>query len=77
MQNQIKAIEADLEDSTASAETEGRLLVETSIDKARMKGNEEAQRIISEAEAKAKGITFQFDQTMMKEILEILLSEIK
>ncbi|MDN5846710.1 MAG: hypothetical protein L0H53_10605 [Candidatus Nitrosocosmicus sp.] len=77
VQNQIKAIETDLEDSIANAENEGRLLVEISMDKARMNANEEAQRIISEAENKAKSITFQFDQTMMKEILEILLSGIK
>jgi vacuolar-type H+-ATPase subunit H len=77
VQSQIKAIEVDLEDSIATAENEGKLLVETSIEKARMKANEETQRIISEAENKAKSITFQFDQTMMKEILTILLSGIK
>jgi len=52
-------------------------LVESSIEKARMKANEEAQRTISEAENKAKSITFKFDQTMMKEIMEIFLSGIK
>ena len=59
VQNQIKTIEADLEDSITNAENEGRFLVESSIEKARMKANEEAQRTISEAETKAKSITFQ------------------
>ena len=77
VQNQIKTIEADLEDSITNAENEGRLLVESSIEKARMKANEEAQRTISEAETKAKSITFHYYQTMMKEIMEILLSGIK
>ena len=36
VQNQIKAIEADLEDTIANAENEGRLLVESSIEKARL-----------------------------------------
>jgi V/A-type H+-transporting ATPase subunit G/H len=77
VQNQIKAIDADLEDSITNAENEGRLLVESSIEKARMKANEEAQRTISEAETKAKGISFHYYQTMMKEIMEILISGIK
>ena len=77
VQNQIKAIEADLEDTIANAENEGVLLVESSIEKARMKANEEAQRIISEAETKSKNISFHYHQTMMKEIMEILLSGIK
>ena len=77
VQNQIKAIEADLEDTIANAENEGRLLVESSIEKARLKANEEAQRTISEPETKSKGITFHYYQTMMKEIMDILLSGIK
>ncbi len=77
VQNQIKTIEADLGDSITKAEDEGRLLVESSIEKSRMKANEEAQRTISEAETKSKSITFHYDQTMMKEIMEILLSGIK
>ena len=77
VQNQIKAIDADLEDSITNAENEGRLLVESSIEKSRMKANEEAQRTISEAETKAKGISFHYYQTMMKEIMEILISGIK
>jgi V/A-type H+/Na+-transporting ATPase subunit G/H len=77
VQNHIKAIEADLEDSITKAENEGRLLVESSIEKARMKANEEAQGTISGAEIKAKGISFHFNQTMMKEIMEIMLSGIK
>jgi len=77
VQNQIKAIEADLEDAIANAENEGRLLVESSIEKARLKANEEAQRTISEAETKSKNISFHYNQTMMKEIMEILLSGTK
>ena len=77
VQNQIKAMEADLEDTIANAENEGRLLVESSIEKARLKANEEAQRTISEAETKSKNISFHYHQTMMKEIMEILLSGIK
>ena len=77
VQSQVKALEADSENSIANAASGGRLLVETSIEKSKMKANEEAQKIISEAENKAKSITFQFDQTMMKEILEILISGIK
>jgi len=53
------------------------LLVESSVEKARMKANEEAQKTISEAETKAKNISFHYYQTMMKEIMEILLSGIK
>lgn len=77
VQNQIKMIEADLDDTITNAENEGILLVESSIEKARMKANEEAQKTISEAETKAKNISFHYDQTMMKEIMEILLSGIK
>jgi V/A-type H+-transporting ATPase subunit G/H len=73
----IKTIEIDLDDSINNAENEGRLLVENSIEKSRIKANEEANRTTSEAENKAKAISFQFDQTMMKEIMEILLSGIK
>ena len=77
VQSQIKSLEVDLENSIANAENGGRLLVETSIEKSKTKANEEAQKINSDAENKAKSITFQFDQTMMKEILETLTSGIK
>ncbi|MDF0680314.1 MAG: hypothetical protein P0116_05055 [Candidatus Nitrosocosmicus sp.] len=77
VQDQIKTIEVDLEETITNAENEGRLLVESSIEKARLKANEEAQKTISDAETKAKGITFKFDQTMMKDIMEIFLSGIK
>ena len=77
VQNQIKTVELDLEETITNAENEGRLLVESSIEKARIKANEEAQKTISDAETKAKRITFKFDQTMMKDILEIFLSGIK
>ena len=78
VQNQIKAIEADLARiQLQMLKMKEGLLVESSIEKARLKANEEAQRTISEAETKSKSISFHYYQTMMKEIMEILLSGIK
>lgn len=74
---EIKALDEDLISSINLAEDEGKQLVESSISKSRLKAESEAKKIISDAEAKSKNITFNFDQSMVKEILEILFKGLK
>ena len=74
---EIKELDEDLISSINLAEHEGKQLVESSISKSRLKAESEAKKIISDAEAKPKNITFNFDQSMVKEILEILFKGLK
>jgi vacuolar-type H+-ATPase subunit H len=74
---EIKLLEEGLANSIRNAENDGRHLVETSIQSARDKAELEAKEIISEAEIKSKNISFKFDPSMVKEIFEVIFSDIK
>jgi vacuolar-type H+-ATPase subunit H len=74
---EIKLLEEGLANSVKNAENDGRQLVETSIQSAREKAELEAREIISEAETKSKNISFKFDPSMVKEIFEVIFSDIK
>jgi len=70
--SEIRGLDEDLISSINLAEEEGKQLVESSISKARLKAEAEAKKIISDAEARSNNITFNFDQSMVKEILDVL-----
>lgn len=74
---EIRELDEDLISSVRMADDEGKQLVESSISNSRIKAETEAKKIISEAEAKSKNISFNFDQSMVKEILEILFRGLK
>lgn len=75
--SEIKILDEDLISSIKNAQEEGHLLVESSISKSRQKAETEAKKIIADAEVKSNNIAFNFDQSMVKEILEILFKGIK
>lgn len=77
VESEIKILDEDLVTSIKSAQEEGNLLVDSSISKSRQKAETEAKKIIADAEIKSNNIAFNFDQSMVKEILEILLKGIK
>jgi vacuolar-type H+-ATPase subunit H len=51
---------------------QGEKLVETSLEQARKKAAAEADKIISDANAKAKTVSFKVDPKTMKKIIGIL-----
>lgn len=77
VESEIKLLEEGLTDSVKNAESEGRQLVETSIQSAREKAEMEAKKIIAESEERSKNISFKFDPSMVKEIFEIIFSDTK
>ena len=74
---EIKLLEEGLANSIKNAENDGRQLVETSLQTAHEKAELEAKEIIAEAETKSKNISFKFDPSMVKEIFEVIFSDIK
>ena len=77
VESEIKMLDEDLVTSIKSAQEGGNMLVDSSISESRQKAETEAKKIITDAEVKSNNITFNFDQSMVKEILEILLKGIK
>ena len=75
--SEIKLLEEELRNSITNAENEGRQLVETKIQNARERAEMEAKKIIAEAETRSKNISFKFEPSMVKEIFEIIFSDIK
>jgi vacuolar-type H+-ATPase subunit H len=75
--SEIKELDEDLISSVNLADEEGKQLVDASISTSRSKAETEAKKIITDAEAKSKNITFNFDQSMVREILEILFKGLK
>jgi len=74
---EIHRLEQELEDAIATEKLKGKEIVEKSIQQAKDDAIEEANKIVEEAETKSKTISFQSDQQIIKDIIEILLSDLK
>lgn len=76
VEDEIKKLQNHYTNSIAEAEQEGKLLVENSIKTAKDQAKLEADKIILDAEQKSKNISFKPDNKVIKEIIEILISDL-
>lgn len=77
VEEEINHLEEEFESTIEATKIEGKKIIEKSIKQARENATKEANKIIDDAEAKSKTISFHSDPQIIKNIIEILLSEIK
>ena len=77
VEEEISRLQKEFENASAASKLKGKEIVEKSIEQARENATKEANKIIDDAEAKSKTISFHSDPQIIKNIIEILLSEIK
>jgi len=77
VEEEIKHLQEEFENTIAASKLEGKKIIEKSIKQARADATMEANKIINDAETKAKTIFFHSDPQLIKDIIEILLSEMK
>lgn len=73
----INQLEVDLKKAIAAANNEGEKLVESSIEKSRMKATIETEKIIKDAKTKAENISSKVTPQNVEEIIDILLKEVE
>lgn len=77
VEEEINRLQEDFESTIETSKLEGKKIIEKSIEQARENATKEANKIIDDAEAKSKTISFHSDPQIIKNIIEILLSDIK
>lgn len=77
VEEEISRLQKEFENDIAASKLKGKEIVEKSIEQAKDNATKEANKIIDEAETKSKTISLQSDPQIIKNIIEILLSEIK
>ncbi|HET6717845.1 MAG TPA: hypothetical protein VFG90_11995 [Nitrososphaeraceae archaeon] len=77
VEEEINHLQEEFESTIEATKIEGKKIIEKSIEQARENATKEANKIIDDAEAKSKTISFHSDPQIIKNIIEILLSEIK
>lgn len=69
----FKKFEANVREAIDAAKSDGEKLVESSIEQSRTKATAETEKIIADAESKAKTISTRIDTKTVQEIIDILL----
>ena len=77
VEEEINRLKVESERTIERSKLEGQKIIEKSIEQARENATNEANKIIDDAKAKSKTISFHSDPQIIKNIIEILLSEIK
>lgn len=77
VEEEINRLQDESERTIERSKLEGKKMIEKSIEQARENATKEANKIIDDAKSKSKTISFHSDQQIIKNIIEILLSEIK
>lgn len=77
VEEEINHLQEEFESTIEATKIEGKKIIEKNIEQARENATKEANKIIDDAEAKSKTISFHSDPQIIKNIIEILLSEIK
>ena len=75
IEEEINHSQEEFENTIAASKEEGKKNIEKSIEQARENATKEANKIIDDAETKSKTISFHSDPHIIKDIIEILLSE--
>lgn len=73
---ELKDLNDDLKNSIDNAKQEGKQLVDKSVADSKNKALIESDRIISDAKNKSKSISFNLDKSMIKEIMDIIFSNL-
>lgn len=76
VEQEMLKLQEDLKNSIAETNQKGRNLVETTLDQSRSEANKEAERIVAEARQKSGSISFQADQKTIKQIIQIMFSDL-
>ncbi|HEU5461589.1 MAG TPA: hypothetical protein VFU79_04890 [Nitrososphaeraceae archaeon] len=74
IEEKINSLQKDLENAIAASKVQGEILVEKSIEEARINASKEADKILEEAEKKSQTISIHIDQQTIKKIIDIFLS---
>lgn len=77
VEEEINRLQDEYERTIERSKLEGKKMIEKSIEQARENATKEANKIIDDAQSKSKTISFHSDPQIIKNIIEILLSEIK
>ena len=73
---ELRNLNDDLKNSIDNAKKEGKQTVEKSIADSKSKAHAESDRIISDAKNRSKSISFNLDKPMIKEIMDIIFSDL-
>ena len=77
VEEEINRLQDEYEMTIERSKLEGKKMIEKNIEQARENGTKEANKIIDDAKSKSKTISYHSDPQIIKNIIEILLSEIK
>jgi vacuolar-type H+-ATPase subunit H len=77
VEEEINRLQDESERTIERSKLEGKKMIEKSIEQARENATKEANKIIDDAKSKSKTISYHSDPQIIKNIIEILLSEIK
>ncbi len=77
IEQEINQLQEEYETSIMAYKLEGNKIIEKSINEAKVSATKEADRILADAETKSKSISFKGEPQILKNILDILLSEMK
>lgn len=74
IEEEMNKLQKQLENAIAASKREGEILVEKSIEQARLNATIEADKIMEDAKKKSQTISINLDQKTIKKIIEIFLS---
>jgi V/A-type H+-transporting ATPase subunit G/H len=77
IEEEINHLQEEFESTIAVSKVEGKKIIEKSIEQARENATKDANKIIDDAETKSKTISIPSDPQVIKDIIEILLSEME
>jgi len=72
----MRNLEEDLKNSIDNAKQGGKRMVEKSIEDSKNKAFSESDKIIADAKNKSKSISFNLDKPLVKEIMDIIFSDL-
>ncbi|MGN6348639.1 MAG: hypothetical protein ACTHLL_02680 [Candidatus Nitrosocosmicus sp.] len=73
---ELRNLNDDLKNSIDNAKQQGKQMVEKNIGDHRNKAHAESDRIIADAKNRSKSISFNLDKPMIKEIMDIIFSDL-
>jgi vacuolar-type H+-ATPase subunit H len=76
VEQEIKNLQESLKNAIKMSKRDGEQMVEKSIEESRDKAFAESDRIIKDATNKSKSISFKLDKQTIREIMDILFSEV-
>jgi hypothetical protein len=74
IEEKINSLQKDLENAIAASKVQGEILLEKSIEEARINASKEADKIMEDSEKKSQTISIHIDQQTIKKIIDIFLS---